>query len=179
MAWDDTKNSNSRWTANEYNNMVTYIKGLGGSTGKSFFTAYDVAGGQTPGTAWGTLTFDTIGENYGSIVSYATDDEDFYFLSDGSYSVRYDMSGQVSDSSRSHCHWKMQIDTGGGFADVPGSWSGTYHRTSADDEATGSAIVVINANSGDKIRIVGDSDRATQVTTVANGCRIYIEKLSA
>jgi len=182
MAWDDVKTTNDRWTANEYNAMVTYIKSIegGGSETecKSFFAAYDAGGGQAPGTNWGVLTFDTIGENYGGDVSYTADGEDFEFTSSGSYLIRYDMSAQVSDTSRSHCHWKFQVNTGSGYVDVPGTWSGTYHRTSDDDEATGSATAVINVNAYNTIRVVGDSDRATQVTTVPNGCRVYIEKLS-
>lgn len=138
---------------------------------------YDAAGGTTVSSITSDITFDNEGRKDSDYYTHGADSAEVTIVQAGDYLISYDMSAKVSDGTRSNVDWEMQVNTGGGFADIPGTWAGTYHRTSADDENTGGCTCVYSASAGDIVKVIGTSDRATQVTTVAHGCRLYIEKL--
>lgn len=142
----------------------------------SVFYAYHGAGGVTIPTSWTDLPWpNEIRQDgdYAHIGSSAI----VGFTSAGDYKVTVDVAANVSDSSRSHVDWRLVLDTGGGFVEVDGSRAATYHRSAADGRNSASITILLEGITvGDELKVQGDSDRSTQVTTLPDGCRIYIEK---
>lgn len=142
----------------------------------AYFHAYDNAGGTTIPTSWTDVTFDTeVKKDTG--YTFTAGNAEITIANAGWYMIIVDVAADVSDTSRSHADWRLTVDSGGGHAEMQGSRAATYHRTSADGRDSATITRLYQFSAGDKLKLQGLSDRTTQVTTVADACRITIYSL--
>jgi len=130
---------------------------------------------QDLGTVWTDITWDNEVRK-DSLYTHAASSAVVSVGSDGWYLVTAECSADLgSGTSRSHATWRLVLDQGGGYAEVPGTIGGTYHRTVNDDEATMSITRMLDLDSGDLIKLQG-FDNGNDVQTMANGCRFMMER---
>lgn len=141
---------------------------------RKYLFAYDGAGGLTLPTDWVDVTFDTV-----SIV-----DADTFRFANGVLTVLKDcrvrvvceMSAATSTDER-YSVWRLVKDTGNGFSEVPGARSYAYHRTGTVPYGSASINMILNLKADMKIKLQGQSSHATEVTTVADTCRFFAERV--
>jgi len=141
----------------------------------AYMFAYDSAGGQTVPTSWTDMTFDNTTRK-DDLYTFTPGNAEITLGMAGIYLIEADCGANVSDNTRSHSNWRLMADDGSGYAEIPGSRAYAYHRNSADGYDSIAIHVYVKYDSGAKIKLQGQSDRATQVSTLANSCRIYIER---
>ena len=81
----------------------------------------------------------------------------------------------VSGNTRSVVLWSLELDDGTGYAQLPGTVRGSYHRQDDYDYTSISIIKIITAEIGHKIRFVAVANK-TNVQTLDNGCHLIVEK---
>ena len=146
--------------------------------GNEAIFCYETTGGVTIPTTWTAIPWDAEGHkdiNYTH--STTTNNSEITIDRAGRYEITADVTTDVSDTTRSHTDVKLQYNSGGGWTDIGGSLAYAYNRTSADGKDTASTRAIYVAAADDKIRVVAQSDRATQVTTVANASRLIIKEI--
>lgn len=143
---------------------------------KKMLFMYESSGGADIPNSWSDISMDTVEYVDEDYYSVGASNIEITFQAYGVYMVEYSGSADVDDTSRSHVDWKLQIDRGLGYVDVPGSNRYSYHRTSSDGKDSASAKVLIEAELGDKIKLVARSDRVDHIDTLADGISIIIEK---
>jgi len=141
----------------------------------AYLFAYDMNGGTVIPQSWTDITFDSETRE-DLLYSHGADSAEFTFGSTGWYLIITECGATVSDSTRSHADWRLMRDTGGGYNEVLGTAAATYHRNLSDGSSSMSITRMIQVTAGDKIKLQGMSDRPTQVSTLANSCRMYIER---
>ena len=127
---------------------------LSGLTGPSrFFDVYDNTGGQTFTTGTITVNLDTTRLDSGDGAFTLASDE-VTINKEGTYVITYRVSLEVVGSNtRSGGRAWLEIDTGGGFSEVDGSRAYTYNRQQGDSENTAVAMVILDLNVGDELRV--------------------------
>jgi hypothetical protein len=81
----------------------------------------------------------------------------------------------TTGTSRSTSFAWIELDTGSGFVEVEGSRTFMYNRTDGASVNTGSGNILLDLNSGDKIRLrVQRQDGSDTLNTVINGCNLSI-----
>ena len=126
----------------------------------------------TLSTAWTNINYtDIIRNNSG--YDLTSNNAGIEILEDGWYTIEFECSADVSDSTRSHTDWKLIVDGG----TIEGTLSYGYHRQTGDGNDMASIHYTNQFTTGQIITAQGRSDRATQVTTEADSCRIQLSKL--
>lgn len=144
------------------------------------FHVYDSTGGTVIGTSNTNITWDAGGREDSSFTHRADGTEASATVEvdvAGDYLTTFDCMAGVSDTVRSHVDWWLEMDTGSGFSELGGTRGASYHRQSSDGKGSVSITRLITFNDGDIIKAVGISNRATQVATVADGCRFTIQRV--
>jgi len=149
----------------------------------SYFDAYDAAGGTiTTSNSWvatvpldtqriadSAFTHDTVTNNDEVAVN-----EDFIYFIIGRVST--EASGS---NSRTQGEARLELDTGGGFVEVPGTVSEMYLRQ-ANYGATATFFAILNLNSGNKLRLAFRRETGgTNVRLEAGGSSLAIVKMQA
>lgn len=98
------------------------------------------------------------------------------------YKISYRISTSISSGSvRSTCRSNLEIDTGGGFVSVPGSFAFYYNRNTQPGQNTANTTVLLNLNAGDIIRVRierNDTGGGTaSLVTVANSSEIVLNNV--
>lgn len=144
---------------------------------------YDDDGGTVIATAaWTDVTWDTERRKDTTWYTHSADSAEVTIEVAGDYKVTYDVTADNLDTSgassaRHFALWKLQVNSGAGYGDIAGTIRGTYHRTSAAGEGSASCTIIYTFAADDKVKLVGRSDHATDVVTVAQGCAMTIEKI--
>lgn len=142
-----------------------------------YFDAYDSIGGQTFTTETITLNL-TQRENSGE-----------FTLSSNEITINQDLEKVMlvvststdifTGAARSVSRSFVEIDTGGGYAELAGMRSFMYNRTSGKGAATGSSQGVFSFTAGDKIRIrLNRFTDGDTITTISNSSRVTIISLA-
>ena len=147
----------------------------GGAEKRYYFDGYDSAGDTDVSSGWtdvplGTKRVTTSG------FTHTPGDAEITFVNDGTYIVVARLTTYVSSgTSRSESELKLQIDTGGGYADVPGTTGINYNRTADQGAATSTVMLVLGVSAGTKLKMQGRRvDGGSTVQTLANGSGITI-----
>jgi hypothetical protein len=140
-----------------------------------YFEAYDSAGGLDV-TSVATVQFAT------QIVahppfSYATGTGILTIQRTGLYKIIVDIGTDVtSGSGRSGCHAFIDLDTGGGYAEVAGTRTYTYSRSNLAGEDNASVTRIISLTDGDLLRIRAAREHGTDTTVMkVDASRFYAE----
>lgn len=89
-------------------------------------------------------------------------------------SVNVTTDGTLGTSRSASLGW-VELDTGGGYAEIDGSRWATYCRQASQGRSTASVTMVLDLAVGDKIRVYATRDSGTtSISTYANGCRCVI-----
>lgn len=139
------------------------------------FFAYDTAGGIVLPTSWTDITFDTEVRK-DALFAHGDDAAEVTVNEDGWYEITAECSDTVSDNTRSHAEFRLMRDVGSGFNEIPGSRGYTYDRNLQDGQGSVTITRLIELDSGDIIKLEGQSDRLTQLTTLPETCRLMIER---
>jgi hypothetical protein len=143
------------------------------------FDVYDAASAiQFISTTYTDVIFDTIRESDSSF-SYSTITGEMTANVAGKFVVQIDIGiEQVGGNSRSEGRFKVQLDTGGGYADLAGAMGNIYSRQTSQGEGGVSITFVWNTNIGDKIRVQGQrEDGGGTLQLRANSSRMVISGL--
>ncbi len=126
-------------------------------------------------SSWTDITWDNeVRED--SLYSHATNSAEVTINANGWYLITAECAAELgSGTGRSHAEWRLVLDTGGGYTEIPGTIGGTYHRTDADDQSTMSITRLIELTNGDLLKLQGQ-DGGNDVQTMINGCRLFIER---
>ena len=129
---------------------------------------------QTFGTTVITIFTDTDIRTDSSLYSYtALPSGTTTVLEDGWYDISYDVTCDATGNSRHTSESSIYVNG----SQIPGSLSYGYHRNLANgyDTASGSALLLLNAN--DNIQLRSRCSSGGNLTTVAGACRIRIEEV--
>lgn len=164
----------------------TGIQGPTGAGASNVIDLYDSAGGQTIATGGGgnpstftDITWDTQ-RQIDSAYSHTTSTAPVTINRTGRYQIMYEITLEIGNAStsRTTSDFRMMIDTGGGFADIPGTCAFAYHRTDAggNDRTTATATAIIDITAGDIVKVQGRRfGGAAQLDTIADSSRFSIE----
>ncbi len=92
--------------------------------------------------------------------------------------IGFNITIDVTDTSRSGVTYLLQVDQGGGYIDVPSSNGASYHRTSSQGRATISFNTVEEPAIGWKYRILFQGDNTGDLITIPTGCNVYAYGIS-
>ena len=130
------------------------------------------ADAQTFGSTFATVFFDTNTRTDTTKYTYSgLPNGTVTLLEAGWYEVTYDITANSTGTSRQVSEHKITING----SDVLGSSANTYHRTAVAGKGTASGFALINVATNDVLRIQCKSVSGSNLTTVANACRIRIE----
>jgi len=98
---------------------------------------------------------------------------------DGSYRVDFGCSSSESSNNDATVGFWIELDTGGGFAEVGGTRARWFHDSS-DEEGGNAGFAILELDAGDVIRIRGQVvDGSDQINTLANSLRLSIQTVGA
>lgn len=101
-------------------------------------------------------------------------------LSSGTFLVSASFASDSTDTStRNSSYAFLQIDTGGGFVNIPNFELVVYNRVLENGKGSASLLIPINFNAGDKIRMQAGSNLSNNIVTYPPGCNITIFGLDA
>ncbi len=149
----------------------------GGSTGdQAAASFYDNTGGTTISSSADTvITLDTTQRNNATGV-FGLASNEVTISEDADYLITYEVTGTLGAGTRSGMFAKLELDTGGGYADVDGSLAYNYGRLTTETSGTSSGSVILSLTDGDKVRLVAQG--TTQAfTSVADGSRMTFVQL--
>jgi len=134
---------------------------LSGLTGPvRFFDVYDNTGGQTFTTGTITVNLDTTRTDSGDGAFTLASDE-VTINKDGTYVISYRFGNNVTSNTRCGAKAWLEIDTGSGFSEIDGSLTYTYNRGVSYGENTAMAMVVLDVDAGDKVRMRADREHGS------------------
>lgn len=145
----------------------------------SYFHAYETGGGQSFTGSWVEVNLDTESKNTGGY-TFSTGGSQVTFDNAGTYQIHYyisiygDGSGNRSDGMA-----RLQLDTGSGFSEMPGTRANYYIRAASNGQQSGSSVTIIrDMNAGDTIRLQTKRERGSAtLNTEADGVGITIRRL--
>lgn len=140
---------------------------------RKYFFAFDKAGGLTLPTTWTDIAFDSVKIHDADAFRYA--EGAVMVLKNLRVLVAINVTAEVSAATRRYFQIRLARNTGRGWGPVEGSISGGYARTSTEPYGHSSILMPIDLNKDDQIKLQGMSSHATEVTTTANACRMYVE----
>jgi len=153
--------------------------GATGPTGEggtpNYIDVYDNAGGQTVGSAV-TVNLDTERSSFGSTFSLASDE--VTLAADANILVVYRVSCILAAGTRGGFSAHIEVDSGGGYADVDGTYAFAYGRELTVDTGTATGHAILELSSGDKIRLVADETSTEDFTTTVDGSGMTITELN-
>ena len=119
-----------------------------------------------------------INSNYSHTISSAV----IAFNVSGTYEVSYKASTQItSGSQRTNTQFKLQLDTGGGFVDIPRTFSNVDNRASGTGPSSTFSTNIITVSALDEIKLVANkivvSPSTSTVATVSGHTNIIITKM--
>ena len=141
------------------------------------FYAYDAAGDIDISSGLTDITLDTEVKK-DSEFTHSNDSAEIEINTTDLYEITYYIGTYVtSGSSRSDSIAKLQKDTGGGYADIPGTIGPMYNRQSSQGYANACVTVLHTLNDGDKIKLVAQRNSGTNtILTLANSAGLVIRK---
>lgn len=146
---------------------------------QSYFSVYENTGDIDITAGWTDLTWDTeIRKD--SDYTFTTGTSNVTIGSTGDYIIHTDITTYVqTGGNRRQSQAKLQLNTGVGFADIPGTNAFMYNRTLEAGWGTCTIRIIQSLSSGDIIKVqaqklVGNGD----VYTYTQGCRLNIERIS-
>ena len=148
---------------------------LSGLTGPvRFFDVYDNTGGQTFTTGTITVNLDTTRTDSGDGAFTLASDE-VTINKDGTYVISYRFGNNVTSNTRCGAKAWLEIDTGSGFSEIDGSLTYTYNRGVSYGENTAMAMVVLDVDAGDKVRMRADREHGSgTMTTLVDASSLSI-----
>lgn len=170
-----------RWTGTDFEGFdgtqwVSFTSGGSGGGTPVTATFYDNAGGQSIASGtFSTINLDsTLNNSDSGVVDVASDV--VTVTEDGFYQVSYQVTATLGGGTRSGFNAKLQLDTGSGFGDVPGSQAYHYGRLVTETAGTSAATVILELSAGDSIRLQGQGT-SQSFTTVAGASSLSITRV--
>jgi len=155
------------------NDGAAFIPLEAGTAADDIFYAYDAAGGTAIGISAVDITFDTeVRED--TQYTHATDGAEITINTTGSYSIDYNCTSDVTTDDRSLITHYLMSDTGGGFTEIPGTRTVSYHRTVGDGRDNANISHFGNFTAGDILKFQAFGDSNGNLQTVADSCRVKI-----
>jgi len=153
--------------------------GVGGVTpATAYFDAYLSNGNQNITGSFTTVLFDVERQNVGSAFSLSSGELTISVA--GTYMIMYQVTTGMTNSARTEATVKMQKKPSGGvFADVAGTVSATYSRTSSADNTTAAASIIATISANDEIRVVmARTAGSGSLKLPANGSRLNLFRIA-
>ena len=143
------------------------------------FDVYNtVPGANVNSTTYVDVIFDAIRESDTSF-SYSTITGEMTANVTGKFLVSVDIGiEQNAGNNRATARTKLQIDTGGGYADIPGCQGNIYTRQTANGEGGVTLSFIWNTSPGEKIKAQLQRENGNiTIRTRANSCRMVVTGL--
>lgn len=147
-----------------------------GNPQDDIFFAYDAIGGTVIGNFPTDIPFDTeVRED--AAFSHDADSAEITINTAGQYLVDYQCTMDAIGTARYIVrHW-LETDTGSGYSELAGTRTGSYHRTTNDAIDNGNIRRYAVFSAGDKLKAVAQADANGVIRTLADSCRMSIERL--
>jgi len=118
-----------------------------------FFDAYDTVGGTNISSGWTDVPLD--GERIkDSAFSHASPSAEVTINTAGTYLVLARVGTDISSgSTRSESEMRVMLDSGFGYAEIPGSRGIMYNRDASQGGTHASVALILSLNVGDKVKI--------------------------
>ncbi len=137
------------------------------------YDIYDSAGGQTITASAITIALNTV-RSLSDTYSFNNSSGELEFITANQCWVSYRVSADDTSNSRSVTRCFMEIDTGSGFSEVAGSRTYLYNRTTTAGENSAHAMMLIDADAGDKVRVRASRETGSNNITIADGSSLSI-----
>jgi hypothetical protein len=149
---------------------------LNGVTTKQL-SIYDSVGGQTFTTTDTTINYDQTRRNSNSGADFTVSTGEVTVNTDDHYMIMYTISIENTNgnaNSRSISTGWLEVDTGSGFAEIPGTRGYAYHRNSAGSGGNVVGAVIYEAFVGDVIRVRAvRQDGSGTLSTISNASGLH------
>ncbi len=138
-----------------------------------YFDAYDNTGGTSVTATWADIPLDTEREETG--FNHTGSSADVIVDNNGTYVLTGRVSAFMTGTTRENIYIRFMRDTGGGYAEIDGSIGYGYTRNTATPYGTATSTLLMDLNSGDKVKIQIRSDDGTAtLATVADASGLTI-----
>ena len=146
-----------------------------------FFDAYHLGGViLTPTGTYLNIPMDTQRFIDTDSFSHTTGNAEVTIEVTGRYIVFAHMSTDVTaGAARSTSQMKLQINTGGGFADLLGAQGFMYNRISTAGKDSCDATIMLNISAGDRIKMLAQRLAGTDTVVSANTCSLSIVRVES
>jgi len=148
----------------------TVLCGSSSGGSEEIFYAYKLDT-QTIPNSWTSITFSNVVRQDSSFSFSAGGSQ--ITIQPGDYIITFECGADVNDTTRSHVDWGIFINGIG----CPGCYAYTYHRTSADGKDSMSITIYHHTTQAITVELKGKSDRASQISTASNSCRVLMRKI--
>ena len=153
--------------------------GAGSSTNAKIFDGYHTGGISLTAT-FADITLDTERQTNTVEYTHAASSAEVTINSTGTYLIFAHISTDVTvGAARSAAEMKLQIDTGGGFVDIPGTTSFTYNRISTAGKGSCDVTLALNVTTGDIIKIQARRFAGTDTVVTQNTSSLTIIKVNS
>lgn len=176
LRYDD---QNNRWElSNDGGTFEPILSGVASSGTAQYFDAYGTGSDTISNSPTYTDIQLDIQRKITSDFSHTLGSAEVTINTDGTYVLTYSVTTSVSGTSRTESEAKLQLDTGSGFTDVPGSLARMYNRTATQGESTGTRSFAMDLSAGDilKVQATRISGGGT-VSLVPNGSSLTIMRV--
>lgn len=143
-----------------------------------YFDGVDETGGTTVGNSWTDIPLNTI-RRKDSPYTHTSPGSEVTFNEAGLYTVFAKVTTEgVNGSNRTQNEMRVVLDEGSGYNLIPGTRGGMYCREVTEGTGTASAMVTVDVNSGDKIKVQAQRvSGTTDVELLPNGSSLLIIRL--
>jgi len=148
------------------------------SSDNGYFMGVHTSGGLSLNSGFTDITWE-LEKRKDSIYTHNTSTEAVQINITGDYKIIVDLSTDVtSGGGRSISEGRVMRDSGIGYSELTGTRTYMYNRTSTGGENSGSIHFIESLTSGDFIKVQAQRlSGSSTVSTIANGCRLLIERI--
>ena len=141
------------------------------------FSAYDNTGGTSIDSGWTDVPLDTERKKTPDFTHLASSAE-VTIGQDTTYLVSATVAiAQTSVGSRSEAQMKVQINTGSGFTDIPGTFLTIYSRTTTQGKGAVTKVFILDLEDGDILKMQAQRESGSGGLVLSAGSELTITTL--
>jgi hypothetical protein len=159
---------------------VWKVSGGGAAIPTTYFDAYDSAGGTDISGGWTSIPLGTE-RTKSSEYTHGAGSSEVTVGSDGTYVIIGRLTTDVTVGGlAAESELRLQLDSGAGFATIPGTVGRCPNRAATSGESTATVAIILALSNGNKIRLQGQRvSGASTIVTLAGGSSLSILRIGS